>query len=122
MPEFSAAPDGAKLELDEIETRILKQLTDEMRAVLGGKHSDRGDPVYDRLFPSVYERAEDEAAYRDLTGTDLEEHKRKALDVVSGHLGRRRTDATITGEDFEAWIAALTDMRLAIGTRLDVDE
>ncbi|MCA1831052.1 MAG: DUF2017 domain-containing protein [Actinobacteria bacterium] len=122
MPKFHTAASGARLVLDPAETQLLRQLTDEFRTLLRSGRADRGDPVYDRLFPSAYEAPKDEIAYRDLVGDDLEQHKLKALDVVSASLGSRRTDVVIEGEDFEAWIQSLTDLRLAIGTRLDVDE
>jgi hypothetical protein len=119
MAEFSPAPDGVRLCLDTVETELLRQLTEEFRTLLSG---DRGDAVFDRLFPSAYEDPSDEAKYRDLIGDDLERHKLEAVDVVRGSLGKRRTEATIEGESFESWIQCLTDLRLAIGVRLDVDE
>jgi hypothetical protein len=120
MPDFRPAPDGARLVLDKAEAELLKNLTSEYRALLRGGRTDRGDPVYDRLFPSAYETAEDERAYRDLVGDDLQTHKLEALDRVTSSL--EATDITIDGEDFDAWVQTLTDLRLAIGTRLDVDE
>jgi hypothetical protein len=113
---------GARLLLDDAETHLLRQLTAELRALLDGGGIDHGDPVYERLFPAVYEGLKDEAAYRDLVGDDLLTHKLAALDAVSSELGADLTDVTLEGDALDTWLSCLTDLRLAIGTRLDVDE
>ena len=116
MPEFH----GSRLVLNNMEVDLLRNLTSEYRTLLQGGRIDRGDPIYDRLFPSAYESAHDEAAYRDLIGDDLAKHKLEALDVVTAALKRKTVD--IEDDDFDAWIQTITDLRLAIGTRLEVDE
>lgn len=122
MPDVLPAGNGVRLLLDDAETHLLRQLTAELRTLLGGGGTDHGDPVHDRLFPATYEDVTDEASYRDLIGDDLRKHKLAALDQVSSALGDDRTDVTLEGESVETWLACLTDLRLAIGTRLDVDE
>lgn len=123
MPEFiPVGGDGVRLVLDDMETHVIRQLTSELRALLDDGRIDRGDPVYERLFPSAYEDEKDETAYRDLIGDDLVRFKLQALDVVANALGDRTSDVTIRGEALDIWLACLTDLRLAIGTRLDVDE
>jgi Domain of unknown function (DUF2017) len=109
------------LKLTGDEAAMLRDLIDQMRALL--KESDSSDPIRARLFPDAYERSEDAAAYRELTGGDLSASKLEALDRVSETLGSRGgTKSKLSEEDAEAWIRSLTDMRLAIGTRLDVTE
>jgi hypothetical protein len=78
--------------------------------------------VYERLFPRTYEDDKDEAAYRDLIGNDLLTHKINAVDTMTRSLGADESDVTLDDEELELWLATLTDLRLAIGTRLDVDE
>jgi hypothetical protein len=121
VADFRSASNGATLVLDEVEAAVLRQLTAEMRALLVGTHQ-RDDPVWDRLFPKAYEQADDQAAYDDLIGDDLTKHKLDALDTVSTALGEGAAEVTLTGEDVGTWLACLTDLRLAIGVRLDVDE
>jgi hypothetical protein len=121
VADFRPSPGGATLVLDEVEAAVLRQLTAEMRALLAGTH-DRDDPVWDRLFPKAYEQADDQAAYDDLIGDDLTKHKLEALDTVSTALGEGAAKLTLTGEDVGTWLACLTDLRLAIGVRLDVDD
>lgn len=121
MPEFRTAPDGATLSLDELESALLRRLTGEMRALLTGRHA-AGDPVWERLFPAAYEDPEDQAAYVELIGDDLTKEKLDALDSVSTALEEGPVEVTLRGEDLERWLACLTDLRLAIGMRVDVDE
>ena len=109
------------LPLDSHEAGILRDLVEQMRVLL--KESESDDPVHARLFPSAYEDDEDSASFRDMTGGDLTSMKLEALDAVDGAI--RRGDqgvTTLSPEEGEAWVRALTDMRLAIGTRLDVTE
>lgn len=121
MPEFRPAPGGAVLSLDATESQLLRQLTAEMRALLTGSRAGN-EPVLDRIFPSAYENTDDEATYREMVGDDLTREKLGALDTVSAALSDGRTELTLTGEEFSTWLACLTDLRLAIGVRLDVDE
>lgn len=121
MPEFRPAPGGAVLSLDATESQLLRQLAAEMRALLTGGRAGN-EPVLDRIFPSAYENTDDEATYREMVGDDLTREKLEALDTVSAALQDGPTDLTLTGEEFSTWVACLTDLRLAIGVRLDVDE
>jgi Domain of unknown function (DUF2017) len=109
------------LRLTGDEAAMLRDLIEQMRAML--KESDSSDPIRARLFPAAYEREEDAAAYRELTGGDLSASKLEALERVSETLGHRGGVKSKLGEeDAQAWIRSLTDMRLAIGTRLEVTE
>ncbi len=125
MAEFIPVVNGgARVVLDDAETDIIRGLTNELRTLLADGRVDRGDPVYERLFPSAYEDTKDEAAYRDLIGDDLLTHKLAALDAVSTALGpsESSSEITITDDALDAWLSCLTDLRLAIGVRIDVDE
>lgn len=101
------------------EAAILRDLTEQMRALL--KDSDTDNPVHARLFPDAYEDRKDADAYREIIGDDLTATKLESLDRVAQALGSRGgAKVTLTSDDADAWIRTLTDMRLAIGTRLDV--
>jgi len=109
------------LPLDSHESGILRDLVRQMRALL--KESESEDPVHKRLFPSASEDNEDSESFRDMTSGDLTSMKLAALDVVDEAVGRRdKGITTLSQEEGEAWVRALTDMRLAIGTRLEVTE
>jgi len=109
------------LKLNATEASILRDLVEQLRALV--KESDGTDPVRARLFPDAYEDVDDSTAYRDLTGGDLSAAKLEALDRVAETLGSGgSTKVRLTEEEAEAWVRTLTDMRLAIGTRLEVTE
>jgi Domain of unknown function (DUF2017) len=87
------------------------------------------DPVLRRLLPDAY-REDDNAAeeFRRLTEADLRAGKRNGLSQITTDLsagvpqrgGGIRLD--LDDEAVAAWLPALTDIRLAVGTRLDVTE
>ncbi len=87
------------------------------------------DPVLRRLFPDAY--ADDASAgdFRRYTERGLREGKRTNAMVVLAGLeraepARKEVDRTIvvTRDDAEAWMRALTDLRLALGTRLGIEQ
>ena len=106
---------GVELRLSRDERSLLAGLVEELRALLDGAP---GDPSLRRLFPPAYDEEDDERAYRDLMGGELLEGRRSALDVVAQTLDRERLSA----DEADAWLRALNDLRLALGTRLDVKE
>jgi hypothetical protein len=77
-----------------------------------------GDESLRRLFPPAYEEAGDEQAYRELAGDDLLRGRLEALAVVERTVGQKR----LTADEADAWLRALNDLRLVLGTRLDVQE
>lgn len=123
MPRFDALPgSGVRLRLERDEAELLRRLIGEMRGLLR-ESPERTDPVINRLFPEAYESPEDEEAYRELVGDDLHTEKLQALDEVEEMLGPRgKADVHLDADRVGGWLAMLTDLRLAIGTRLEVDE
>lgn len=123
MPEFHPAPGGGvRLVLDADEAHLLRRLAGELRVLIEGQSRDAGDPVTERLFPAAYEDPSEEKAYRELVSDDLEQEKLRALDAVTAALDTDGAEVTLTSDDLATWLASLTDLRLAIGTRLGVDE
>jgi hypothetical protein len=113
---FERAPDGAILvRLSPEERLLLIGLVEELRALL---ETSRSDPSLRRLFPPAHERDEDERAYRELAGAELLRGRREALDLLSATAERDR----LSPEEADAWLRALNDLRLFLGTRLDVEE
>ena len=106
---------GVELRLSREERTLLAGVVAELRALLEGAP---GDPSLRRLFPPAYDEAEDETAYRELMGGELLGGRLAALEVVAGTLDQERLDA----EQADAWLRALNDLRLVLGTRLDVQE
>lgn len=120
MAEVTPGPSGPTLHLDDVESALLRRLAAEMRAVLTGSRAGNG-PVLDRLFPAAYDEPEDESTYREMVHDSLTTEKLAALDTVSTALGTGN-QIVLPREAFSTWLACLTDLRLAIGVRLDVDE
>ena len=101
--------------LAEGERALLRRLPGELRSLL---EEVPGDPRLRRLFPPAYEDAQDEAAYRELMGNELLEGRRQALQVLAETAEAER----LTGEQAQAWLTALNDLRLVLGTRLEVTD
>jgi hypothetical protein len=106
---------GVEVRLSRDERSLLAGLVEELRALLDGAP---GDPSLRRLFPPAYDEEDDERAYRDLMGGELLDGRRAALQLVTETVDRERLSA----EEAETWLRALNDLRLVLGTRLDVQE
>ncbi|MDQ3951913.1 MAG: DUF2017 domain-containing protein [Actinomycetota bacterium] len=110
------------LHVEEHEAGLLRQLVDETRILLEAE-VPRQDPVIARLFPDAYDDPEQAETYHQMVGNELRAEKLRALRQVSESLGQSgRADIALTDELTTAWLAWLTDMRLAVGTRLGVTE
>lgn len=123
MPSFELIPkEGLRAEFERVETRLLRELLAEMKLLLEADIPPT-DPVLKRLFPEASDDPEEAALYRDLVGSELKAGKIEALKLVTERLGTRGPLKTsIPEEEWDAWLSLLTDMRLAIGTRLQVTE
>jgi hypothetical protein len=104
-----------ELRLSRDERSLLARVVEELRALLEG---DAGDPSLRRLFPPAYDDEDDERAYRDLMGGELLDGRRAALELVAETVDRERLGA----EEADTWLRALNDLRLVLGTRLDVQQ
>jgi hypothetical protein len=76
-------------------------------------------PDFARLFPPAYaEDPEDEREYRALMHEELVGDKQESVRAFAASL---EADS-LTEEELEAWLRVLNDLRLVLGTRLDVTE
>jgi hypothetical protein len=77
------------------------------------------DAAFRRLFPPAYANdAKAEEEYRHLVGHDLDEGRTHALETLAA-----TADATeLSREELEEWLRALNDIRLWLGTVLEVTE
>jgi hypothetical protein len=106
---------GVKVRLSREERALLVNLAAEVRALLDG---DAADPSLRRLFQPAYDEEQDEASYRELMGAELLDGRREALEL----LARTARNKRLSAEEADAWLRALNDLRLVLGTRLDVQE
>jgi Domain of unknown function (DUF2017) len=98
---------------------------EEMIAMLGaaGPTSPPEDPVLARLLPDAY-RDDPEAAgeFRRYTEQDLRSGKVAAAQTVLATLPAKGGQVRLGPEDAQAWLRAINDVRLAIGTLLGITE
>jgi hypothetical protein len=87
-----------------------------------GPTTEPEDPVLARLFPDAY--SEDQGAsaeFRRYTEAGLRDTKRAAAQTVLETLGEGGK-VYLDAEQAQAWLRSLNDLRLALGTRLDITE
>jgi Domain of unknown function (DUF2017) len=104
-----------RLRLPRAERDLLRRLPAELTQVIDDAPDD---PSLRRLFPPAYEDEADETEYRRLMQDDLTAGRRRSLQVIEETAGRDR----LTVDEAQAWLTALNDLRLVLGTRLDVGE
>jgi hypothetical protein len=103
-----------QLRLSPDERALLRALPGELRQILDGE-----DPALGRLFPPAYsEDPVHDAEYQMLMHDDLRQRHEEALDVMEQTVENERLDE----DQLHAWSKALNDLRLVLGTRLDVTE
>lgn len=106
-----------QLNLGTTERSLLAALAPQLRELL----ADPNQPGLRRLFPPAYGEESDaahEEEYHRLMQDDLIARHEEALDV----LAETATADELDAEQMEAWMRALNQLRLVIGTRLDVTE
>ncbi|MEU0659183.1 DUF2017 domain-containing protein [Streptomyces lavendulocolor] len=149
---FEALPGGgAAVPLDEVEISILRSLAVQLLELIGpgevppkgedplaelfreGPSEPPADPALARLFPDAYGDGDDElraasAEFRRYTENDLRARKRedalavvRSLDLLDAPGGRGAV-LELTADEARHWLGALNDLRLTIGTRLEVQD
>ena len=106
---------GVTIVLPDVERELLQQLRAELVALL---ETEPDDPSLERLSPPAYEDKRADREYKKLMGDELLSGRRRALDVLEATAGQEQLSA----EEAESWLTALNDLRLVLGTRLDVQE
>jgi hypothetical protein len=104
-----------RLRLPQVERDVLRHLRAELEELLDAAPDD---PSLRRLFPPAYDDESDETEYRRLMRDELLGGRRRALRVLEETAGHDR----LSSEEAEDWLTALNDLRLVLGTRLDVSE
>ena len=102
------------VKLPDHERELLATLPAQLRELL-----DSDDPATERLFPPAYAAdPERDEEYQRLVHDDLVRSRRTAIDVMEATLDQER----LSEEELSAWLSALNDLRLVLGTKLDVSE
>ena len=110
--------------LEPAEARIIALLLDQLEQLLTAEAEDvAGDPVLDRLLPAGHRSDPELAAdYRELTESALRAGKADDLATVRAGLPPDGGTVRLDPEQAAAWLRTSNDLRLALGTRLDVRE
>jgi hypothetical protein len=106
---------GLKVRLAPEERELLRSLPGQLRELL---EETPDDPSLRRLFPPASDDKEVEEEYRRLMVPDLRDRRLTALAVMESTVDAER----LSEDEAAAWLSALNDMRLVLGTRLDVTE
>jgi hypothetical protein len=81
------------------------------------------DPALARLFPDAFlDDADAASEFRRFTETSLRETKVAHATTALETLRRSGEKVTLSADEAGAWLGALNDVRLALGTRLGVTE
>ena len=103
-----------RLRLPREERELLRSLLAQLGELLG---SD--DPSLRRLRPPAHaDDPELERQYRELVGDELDRGRLRSISLMAETVDAERLDE----EHMAAWLHAVNDLRLVIGTRLDVTE
>lgn len=126
MAEVSLIDADVLIELEPSERELLATLLGELDEALQSLDSD--DPVRRRLLPDGY-RAGDGGpgaaeSFREMTEPALIEAKTSALGVCLAELAEidETIGLTLDEDALRRWLRVLTDVRLALGTRIGVSE
>jgi len=127
------------VELLRNEAAVPRETGDPLEALFSGDDfsgptTEPEDPVLARLFPNAYrDDGESAAEFRRFTEGGLRDGKARAAGTIIDTLEEAGLPAEPGSDDLtidvdldletaEVWMRALTDLRLALGTRLEVDE
>jgi hypothetical protein len=110
--------------LDPAEAGIVGLLLDQLDQLLSADAGDVGDdPVLARLLPDGHRGDPALAAdYRDLTESALRSGKSDDLAIVRATLPPDGGEVRLDLDQAAAWLRTSNDLRLALGTRLDITE
>jgi Domain of unknown function (DUF2017) len=127
------------LHLGDADRRLMGDLLDQMAGLLEEPEADKpldplaemvgidptaerpDDPALARLFPDAYEDPDDAAEFRRFTQRDLRATKLGNIATAAQSLSRPNPTQLSEAECL-AWLGALNDLRLTLGTRLEVGQ
>ena len=115
QPKIKRSRDGTyAVSLETWERDLLRTLPGQLRDLLA-----TDDPALERLYPPAYvDDDERNDEYQRLMRGDLEHRRMTSIDVMEATIDATRLDE----EQLVAWMGAVNDLRLVLGTRLDVTE
>ncbi|TFV64537.1 DUF2017 family protein [Geodermatophilus sp. DF01-2] len=124
MKPFRRRGEELVARLEPAEARIVALLLDQLEQLLTAEADDvAGDPVVTRLLPSGHRSDPELAAdYRGMTESALRSGKADDLATVRASLPPDGGPLRLDPDQAVAWLRTSNDLRLALGTRLDIQE
>jgi hypothetical protein len=117
-PAFSKEGDRFAVRLSRGVRGLLVELCQQSRALLGAEDPS-SDPAVSRLFPPAYpDDPLQNLEFETNLGAAPRSGKLEALDVVE----RTANASTLTEDELLAWIGVVNDLRLVLGTRIEITE
>jgi len=116
---ISRSRDGTyRVRLGERERDVLRVVPSQLRDLLE-RETPASDPSLARLFPPAYpDDPMRNLEYEHLAGDELLGGRLGAIETVE----RTAEATTLTEEELLAWLGVANDLRLVLGTRLEVTE
>jgi hypothetical protein len=106
------------LRITGAERDVLRLLPAQLRQLMTGQDAG-ANPDLRRLFPTAYPDDPEKAAeYDAMVRDDLVAERLAAIDVMERTIDSDR----LSEEELLAWLSSINDLRLVLGTRLDVAE
>ena len=106
-------------DLSPEERRLLEALLPQLRALVTESAEGPLDPSVSRLFPTAYAGDHQlETEFQELVHGDLVAKRLATIDVIADTLEADSLDE----DQLTAWMGAVNDIRLVLGTRLDVTD
>ena len=140
MAMFRLSDSTVLLDLEEIEVELLSSLIGQIMELLHDPEDDEhkdplaklvgldgptvipSDPVLARLFPDAYPDDENNSAdFRRFTQPDLQREKLANAQIVQSTLESFPGEFPVDKANLNAWLLTLNDLRLALGTRIGLD-
>ena len=137
---FKKARGSVRATADEVEALVLRQCVGELLELVGEPEAGQDplaalvgmptgdvvrpdDPALARLLPDAYgEDPEAAGEFRRYTDADLRRGKRAAGQQVLATLPVGGGPVLLDRDQADAWLTCLNDLRLVLGTRLEVTE
>ena len=106
-----------ELRISDEEREVLRGIPGRLGELLDGER--RGDPAMERLFPAAYpDDAGMNAEYVQMVDGELMSNRRAAVAMME----RTIDNNTLTEEEALSWLTTINDVRLVLGTRLELTE
>ena len=109
---------GYELDLERGEREVLRGLPAQLRELLE-EESPSSDPAMARLYPPAYpDDPLRNLEFEMVAGDELTKQRLAAIDTMERTVDARR----LSEDELLAWVGVMNDLRLVLGTRLEITE